>query len=395
MQALDGLGGLGGPVFDALGFVEHDDVGAEMAVDVEAVGHDLLVVDDGEKGRATVGVVFRAGGAGAEDELVGERGESYDLFLPLGLERGGGDDKDALGFSQMVEQGAGGDGLDGFSESHFVGKQRTFAESEVEHTFALIGIERVERDVLGVAAGDDAGLVIAAELSALGDAAAVFEEGLDVLGDADLRMAAEFFKGSFEDGVRPENTVGSEHGTEAGREFGEIPLDAERVAIGNEVDVGRAIGFRDAVLALESAFQQNERGFDVLAGAQAGGAEVGAGAGKRAVFEVTDFNLIGHAAGGFHREGGEDRVLRVEVGNRVLLVAGTLDAAEDFVLIRGAPVSGGRERNRGWLLPGCFLGGHNVMDEVLRHAREFREIRLPLFEERLFPFTTFLAHVVE
>ena len=121
MQALDGLGGLGGPVFDALGLVEHDDVGAEVLVDVEGVGDDLLVVDDGEKRRATVGIVVCTDRARAVDDALGEGGEFPDLFLPLGLERGGGDDEDALGFSQVMEQGAGGDGLDGFTEAHFVG----------------------------------------------------------------------------------------------------------------------------------------------------------------------------------------------------------------------------------------------------------------------------------
>jgi hypothetical protein len=55
------LGGLGGPVFDALGFVEDDDVGVEVFIDVEGVGNNLLVVDDGEKRLITILIVFSAG----------------------------------------------------------------------------------------------------------------------------------------------------------------------------------------------------------------------------------------------------------------------------------------------------------------------------------------------
>ena len=60
---------------------------------------------------------------------MAEGGELPDLFLPLGLERGGGDDEDALRFSELVEQGAGGDGLDGLAEAHFIGEQGAFAKA--------------------------------------------------------------------------------------------------------------------------------------------------------------------------------------------------------------------------------------------------------------------------
>jgi hypothetical protein len=88
------------------------------------------------------------------------------LFLPLGLERGGGDDEHAPRLPEVVEQGAGGDGLDGFSEAHFIGEQGASVEGEVEHALALIGIERAEGDVLRVASRDDAGFVFAAQEAA-------------------------------------------------------------------------------------------------------------------------------------------------------------------------------------------------------------------------------------
>ena len=45
-----------------------------------------------------------------------------------------------------------------------------------------------------VAAVDDAGFVIAAQDEAFLGAAAGFEESFDLLGNADLRVAAEFFR---------------------------------------------------------------------------------------------------------------------------------------------------------------------------------------------------------
>ena len=62
---------------------------------------------------------------------------------------------------------------------------------------------------------------------------------------------------------------------------------------------------------------------------------------RSAVGEITDFDPIDHAAGRLHCEIREDGMLWVDVRNRMLLVAGTLDAAKDFILIRGPPVDGG------------------------------------------------------
>ena len=130
----------------------------------------------------------------AEDDALGEGGECRDLVFPFAFEGGGGDDEDAFCFSEMMEEGAGGDGLDGFAETHFIGKQGALAECEVEHSLALVGVERVEGDVLGVPAGDDSGFVFATEGDAFGGALAGFEERRDVLGDADFRAAAELFE---------------------------------------------------------------------------------------------------------------------------------------------------------------------------------------------------------
>ena len=42
----------------------------------------------------------------------------------------------------MMKQGAGGDGLDGLAETHFIGKQGAYGEGEMQHPLALIGVER-------------------------------------------------------------------------------------------------------------------------------------------------------------------------------------------------------------------------------------------------------------
>ena len=181
----------------------------------------------------------------------------------------------------MVEEGAGGDGLDGFAEAHFIGEQGALAEREVEHSLALVGVERVEGDVLRVAAGDDSGLVIAAEGDAFGGALAGLEEGLYVLGDADFGAAAEFRKGF--GGVCEEGAVFGKMFTEGRAEFVEVTLDAEAFSGGDEVDAGRARFFGGAEFAFESAFQEDECGLGVFAGAEAIAAEVRASAGKGAV----------------------------------------------------------------------------------------------------------------
>jgi len=60
-EAFDGLGCLGVPILDALGFVEDHDVGLEACVYVERVGHHLFIVDDGEKRARIFGICVITG----------------------------------------------------------------------------------------------------------------------------------------------------------------------------------------------------------------------------------------------------------------------------------------------------------------------------------------------
>ncbi len=139
-EAFDGLGGFGAPIFYALGFVKHNDVGPQAGVDVQGVGEHLLVINDGKE--RSGGVSGEAAKAAAIDQLVRQRGETLDLFFPFAFERGGGDDEDMAGLAHAVEQGAGGNALNGFAQTHFVGQQGAFRKSEVEHAFTLVGKER-------------------------------------------------------------------------------------------------------------------------------------------------------------------------------------------------------------------------------------------------------------
>jgi hypothetical protein len=118
---------------------------------------------------------------------------------------------------------------------------------------------------------------------------------IDILRDADFRVAAEFFHCLFRVSDQRAGTV--EERAQGFREFRCVSFDLQGFAVGDDVDAWRAMGFREADLAFEAAFQVDKGGFDMLAGAESGGAEIRAGAGKRALLQVADLNLIGHPAG--------------------------------------------------------------------------------------------------
>jgi len=100
----------------------------------------------------------------------------------------------------------------------------------------------------------------------------------------------------------------------------------------------------------------------MLAGTEAGLAEIRAGAGKRALPHVADFHLVVHAAWRLHRENREHPVLRVEIADRMPFRAGALHAALDFLFIRGAPIGGGCGG-----APASFAGGFSFLARNRRH----------------------------
>src|SRR5206468_4967049 len=93
IQAFHGERGLGRPVLDPLGFVEHDDVRRPVAHDVE-VANELLVIPEEESTPARLERGAALGGR-AVDEGGGRVGEKLPFTKPLRLERGWHDEEAA------------------------------------------------------------------------------------------------------------------------------------------------------------------------------------------------------------------------------------------------------------------------------------------------------------
>ena len=86
--------------------------------------------------------------------------------------------------AEPVQQRAGGDGLDGLAQAHFIGQQRAFGEGEVQHALALIRKERDLGFVRRPFAALHLQLVIAPELLAFGGAAPAFQPRAEFLREA-------------------------------------------------------------------------------------------------------------------------------------------------------------------------------------------------------------------
>ena len=201
-QSFDGLSGLGVPVLDALGFVEHHNIRPQMLIDIQGVSQHLFVVDDGkERTRSLLAFcswrAFAAGAGGViglqprqaatVNQLIGEVRKALDLFLPLRLERRGRYDQHTRGLPKPMQQSAGGNGLDGFAQAHFIGQQRAFGERQVQHSLALVREERHLRFVQRPFAALHFLFVFAPEPLALLDAPPRFEPGNQLLRQAQRR----------------------------------------------------------------------------------------------------------------------------------------------------------------------------------------------------------------
>ena len=139
LELLDRTGGGRGPVADALRLVENDQVGAEP-LNLLQVLQDQLVVDQVEEGRA--GVEFLAPRFEAVDDLGGEVAESFNLGLPLVLDRSRRDDNDSLDASAAAEQLGGRDGLDGLAQAHVVGQRHASAAGGEQRSAHLVREQR-------------------------------------------------------------------------------------------------------------------------------------------------------------------------------------------------------------------------------------------------------------
>jgi hypothetical protein len=91
-----------------------------------------------------------------------------------------------------MEKGAGGNGLNGFAQPHFVGQEGPLAKGKVEHAFALVGKERGKGDVLGMATLVHASLIVAPQQDAFFGAPAGFQPRSDFLRGANGRTAKGF-----------------------------------------------------------------------------------------------------------------------------------------------------------------------------------------------------------
>jgi hypothetical protein len=83
-----------------------------------------------------------------------------------------------------------------------------------------------------------------------------------------------------------------------------------------------------------------EDGFDVLAGAEAVDAKIHAVAGEVALAEVAHLDRVTQAAAGTHVKVGEDRMLRIGIGDGERLLASAEAAFVDFIRVGRAPVVG-------------------------------------------------------
>jgi hypothetical protein len=358
-QALDGLGGLAGPVFDPLGLIQHDDVGPEACVHIEGVGEHLLVVDEGEERRVVVGA--QAGLLSAIHNLVGERREALDLLFPLGLERGGSDDDYAAGLAEAVEEGAGGDGLDRFAQTHFVGQQRAAVEGEMQHALALVRIERNEGLVRGIFAGMNLLFVLVPEADFFLSGVQCLQPGRDCDGQpysCSRRSKQGKCLLKFFDRLSREAAVGAEPAPQRARELGEVSFREQRRLIGvrNQIDARRIATPGGDTSPPRPCFQVQSHCLHVFTGAEAVDLKILAGATEAGWLKSAYLDLVGEAAAGLHLKVGKNCVTRIEIADRRRLFPGAQDATVDLVLIGRAPIGGMRELDLGRRVGAARLG---------------------------------------
>ena len=138
LQALNRLSRFGAPVFNALRFIQDDDVRLKMPVDVKRIRQHLFIIDDREKGSGCIQA--QPSSPRPVYQLIGQFGETLDLFFPFGFKRGRSDNQRTGRSAQAVEEGARGYGLNRLAQSHLISQQDPLAKSQVPHAFALVGI---------------------------------------------------------------------------------------------------------------------------------------------------------------------------------------------------------------------------------------------------------------
>jgi len=148
IQALHGERGLGRPVLDPLGLVEHDDVRRPLANDLE-IANELLVIPQQESAPARLERGAALTGR-AIDDGGGSVGEELPLPKPLRLERRGHDDQTTADTAGVPEGVASGNRLRGLAQTHVVGQKQPPPHEEPFNAVVLIAIERLFEGVQGV-----------------------------------------------------------------------------------------------------------------------------------------------------------------------------------------------------------------------------------------------------
>src|ERR1035438_810396 len=250
-----------------------------------------------------------------------------------------------------MEQGTGGDGLDGLAQTHLIGQQRAFREGEVQHALTLVRKEGDFGFVRGPFAALHFQFVVAPELFAFHGMAPAIEPGREFLrqtqcghraGDKLLQRLNGFFGRTF-----VESAVWMEPGSQGGGEAVIGVGQPDRVAggIGQQIEARRPVGFRSPEQPFEARLKLQQQGLNLFEGAEAIDAEINAIAGELPPAHIADFDGVGQAAARPDAEVGEDRMSRVGVRDAEFLRSGALAAAVDFVLVRRAPIVRRRHGN--------------------------------------------------
>ena len=140
-ELLDRPRGFRAPVLDALRLVKYHEIWPENLINFLIVAHDLLVVGQQEK-RLCVAVSPQPVKMSAKKHLAGKIGEGFNLLLPLRLKRRGRDHQNAPHPHDLAHHRCGGNRLNGFTKSHFIGEHCPPFEGQMQHPVELIAIER-------------------------------------------------------------------------------------------------------------------------------------------------------------------------------------------------------------------------------------------------------------
>ena len=224
--------------------------------------------------------------------------ELRDLLLPFRLQRRRRHHQHPLDAVQLAQQGAGGDGLRGLAEPHVVGKQRPFAEREVQHAFGLVRQERtLEQAVQRPAAGLQIRLETGAGALPSHRRLPGFQPVFQAAGNAEAILA-----GTRRVPERPERP---------GRAAAQVPVQPPDLGGERRVFARHPGGDHHARLpialpekdldaiarpALPADADAPHRALDVLAGAEAVGGEVTAPAGVDPLLERSDLHHVAAAA---------------------------------------------------------------------------------------------------